>query len=626
MRNLIQYFFLICYLGSCVNKNDLPKDEHQDLVDYYQSKYQEHQRVDVLIAQTYIDSIYYVATQNDNKKGIGIAYLDKGLLENIKGNYQLALSFNKKSLKEFTHLKNDTLIAKALSAIGVNYWQLGANDKALSYLFQALKINDKYDLQNEIAENYNQISMVYQLKNEVKIAENFALKSLEIINKTTPVVSHISTYHNLANIYGMQGKYKEALQLDSIGLSYCNKLNNEFGEAMFYDNMANCYFFTNKFDTAIFYHQKAISIDSVFNNNKQLGDSYYNLGAIYEKLGNNTQAIECYTRSIKLCRNAGYMTGLKNVLETLGDLYFRNGNTNEGYQLLKQSIIVKDSIINESSEKKIAELQTLFETEKKKKQIIQQELKINRRNISLIILGTVFLISLFIYIILYNKNRLKQQKILQQELLKEEEKRTKAVLESEENERQRIARELHDGVGQLLSATKLNLSMLPTTDEDKLKLTLSILDDSIKEVRSISHNMVPDTLLKYGLVQAINVFTKQINQTQHIIFNFENNGFIENSLNNTEKLMLYRIIQEAINNTLKYANASTVSIQLSADEQEITVIIEDNGIGFDINEIQLKNGIGLRNMQIRTSYLKGKIEIDSTPKNGTTIIIEIPLT
>jgi two-component system NarL family sensor kinase len=248
----------------------------------------------------------------------------------------------------------------------------------------------------------------------------------------------------------------------------------------------------------------------------------------------------------------------------------------------------------------------------------------------LVVLLAALVLSFFLFRLFYYRYKFKQEQKLQQELVKEELKRSKAILESEENERQRLARELHDGVGQLLSASKLNLSSLTSnkcTPEEKLRLQQSMdtLDDSIKEIRYISHNMVPDVLLNFGFVRAVQDFISRVNQTNKLKIHFESNGFEESMLDNTGKLMLYRIIQESVNNTIKYAEATQISIQLSADTTEISLLMEDNGKGFDVDEAKQKGGIGLRNIQLRTDYLKGKLDIESSPKNGTTIIIEIPL-
>lgn len=621
-------FFFLCFLFmvSC-KQAPIPVNELHQQVDYFNRQFISYQKVDVQKAELYIDSLNLVSEKNNYALGIAISKLNHGIIEQLKGNYSIAIKEIELALEVFENENNDSLIARSYALMGSSYWQISDYGKAMQYFLDALKIYEQLNYKNEIASSYNSISMVYQSKYQLALAEEYAKKSFDMITTQKPNTSQLSIYHNMANIYGMQAKYSDALKMDSIGLVLCNQLNAQYSKSMFYDNMSNCYYYSNEFDKSIEYHSKAISIDSIFNNKKQLGDSYCNLGAVYEAKKETDNAIKYYLKSIENCKAADYKLGVKNAYQLLATLYSSIHQPELAYQALLNSISIKDSIINEKTENKIVELRTLYEMEKKQQQIIQQNLKISRRNILIGTLFVIFILSIFTYVLLINRYKLKQDKKLQIELFKEEEKRTLAILESEENERQRIARELHDGVGQLLSATKLNLSAVySNTSNLKILQSLNVLDESIKEIRNISHNLLPDVLLKYGLISAIDKFVQKINQTNQLNVQFECNGFEESSLNNTEKLMMYRIIQESVNNTIKYAHANEVMIQLSADEREISLMVQDNGKGFDIKNINTNSGIGFKNMQLRTEFLKGKIDIESSINNGTTIFIEIPLT
>lgn len=621
-------FFFLCFLFmvSC-KQAPIPVNELHQQVDYFNRQFISYQKVDIQKAELYIDSLNLVSEKNNYALGIAISKLNHGIIEQLKGNYSIAIKEIELALEVFENENNDSLIARSYALMGSSYWQISDYGKAMQYFLDALKIYEQLNYKNEIASSYNSISMVYQSKYQLALAEEYAKKSFDMITTQKPNTSQLSIYHNMANIYGMQAKYSDALKMDSIGLVLCNQLNAQYSKSMFYDNMSNCYYYSNEFDKSIEYHSKAISIDSIFNNKKQLGDSYCNLGAVYEAKKETDNAIKYYLKSIENCKAADYKLGVKNAYQLLATLYSSIHQPELAYQALLNSISIKDSIINEKTENKIVELRTLYEMEKKQQQIIQQNLKISRRNILIGTLFVIFILSIFTYVLLINRYKLKQDKKLQIELFKEEEKRTLAILESEENERQRIARELHDGVGQLLSATKLNLSAVySNTSNLKILQSLNVLDESIKEIRNISHNLLPDVLLKYGLISAIDKFVQKINQTNQLNVQFECNGFEESSLNNTEKLMMYRIIQESVNNTIKYAHANEVMIQLSADEREISLMVQDNGKGFDIKNINTNSGIGFKNMQLRTEFLKGKIDIESSINNGTTIFIEIPLT
>lgn len=623
----MRFIFLFCvFLFACNNSVHTTQD-YEKKIAYYNEQFSYYQRNSIDTAKLYIDSILNTSQQHQYKFGLALAKLNAGLLEQVQSNYHIAIQNNENALKEFTELNNDKYIAKSYASIGVNYWQLSEFDSAMHHFIEALKINEKLNLPNEIANCNNYISMVFQLKEQIDPAQKYADKAYNIIIKEKSDRSHIGIYHNLANLFGMQGKYAQALKMDSIGLLLCEKLNLAFSKSMFYDNIANCLYYSKDYKKALLYHQKAISIDSTFGNEKQMGDSYSNLASVYYSMNMPEEAIKYYEKSILLCKKTGYKVGLNNAYSALSKIYSANNNPTKAYEMLVSSMNYKDSILNEETERTIAELQTLYDTEKKQQQIVQQTLIISRRNIFIFTLFMLLLLAVITFYIINNRNKIRQERKLQEELVKEQEKRTLAILETEENERQRLARELHDGVGQLLAASKLQLNSIDTECENNanIKQSIVILDESIKEIRNISHNMVPDILIKTGLENAIRVLFARINQSKQIEIEMECNNFDEASINLTEKLMLYRIVQETVSNTLKYANATHFNLHLSADENEISLLMQDDGKGFDIQTIKQKNGIGLRNIQLRTDYLKGKLEIDSSTNNGTTTIIEIPL-
>jgi signal transduction histidine kinase len=208
---------------------------------------------------------------------------------------------------------------------------------------------------------------------------------------------------------------------------------------------------------------------------------------------------------------------------------------------------------------------------------------------------------------------------------------TKAILEAEEKERQRIAKDLHDSVGQMMSAAKLNLSAIeneiPFKDDMQKEAMLRIIklvDDSCKEVRAVSHNMMPNALLKAGLASAVREFINQIDQ-KIIKVNLHSEGLNDRLDINTETV-LYRVIQECVNNVIKHAHATQLDISLIRDEEGISTTIEDNGKGFDCTDPTKKNGLGLKNIKARVDYLKGTVDFDSAPGKGTLVAIHVPLT
>ena len=244
--------------------------------------------------------------------------------------------------------------------------------------------------------------------------------------------------------------------------------------------------------------------------------------------------------------------------------------------------------------------------------------------IGLLLLGIGLLYSA------YHRRKLRYENKLQETMIHEQNKATKAIIEAEENERQRIATDLHDGVGQTMTAAKMNLESLKgkinfasENDVQTFSNAMNLVVDSVGEVRSISHNMMPNSLLKNGLGKAVRNFLDNLNQ-QKLKVQLFTDGLNKPLESNTE-IFLYRIIQECVNNVLKHANASELNISILVDELMVDVTIEDNGRGFNPSQLSEKAGIGISNIQKRVQFLKGEIHWDSQVGQGTTVVINIPM-
>ena len=249
-----------------------------------------------------------------------------------------------------------------------------------------------------------------------------------------------------------------------------------------------------------------------------------------------------------------------------------------------------------------------------------------------------FSLILLISFLLYNRFRLTQKKERLEErqnllnrINQHQEALLNAIVNAQEEERKRIAGELHDGLGGLLSTVKVNLdnvknTYVPTKENDSKLLikSISLVDEVCSDLRTISHNMMPGVLVKLGLVAAVNDFVDKVGESNAFNINFETVG-LEERMDGTIEIVLYRVIQEAINNIIKHADAKSVNIQIVMHENNLTVMIEDDGKGFDIKNIREQNGIGLKNIESRVKYLNGSVVFDSTPGRGANVIIEIPI-
>lgn len=584
-------------------------------------------------------SIYFskqamkAAEENGYTMGQIQALQAMGRAYSSSGSYHLSQKYFSQALDMARKEKIDSLVNRSLFGIANCFWHLGNHAEALEYNFKGLQSGEKIRNIHNIASAKIGIGMIYQSQEKPQLAEQYISAALLDLNGSNYTGLQLNALHTLANVHGMQGKIKEAFALDQQGIALADKTNNQLAKSLFFDNMANCYLYGSPPDypKAIEYFKKTLAIDSAYDNKKQMSDSYKNLGTVYFARQDYVASIPYFQRGIELAQQAGFVQGEQQGYEALAKAYRLLNRNTEAYDVLRKSMRVKDSLINISSENRIAELQTFYETEKQKQTIELQESRLSKQQYVLI--GTVItaLLLALLGFSAYRRYRLKEKANLQAAIMKQQELSTKAVMEAEEEERQRIARDLHDGVGQMMSAAKMNLSAFESelhfnTPEQQLSFEriIGLVDDSCKEIRSVSHNMMPNALLKNSLAAAVRDFIDKIDK-KTLQVHLYTEGLDERIDANIETVF-YRVIQECVNNVIKHAGANVLDISVIRDADGISATIEDNGKGFNTADTTRFEGIGLKNILTRVDYLKGTVDFDSTPGKGTLVAIHVPLT
>ena len=202
-----------------------------------------------------------------------------------------------------------------------------------------------------------------------------------------------------------------------------------------------------------------------------------------------------------------------------------------------------------------------------------------------------------------------------------------AEITMQENERRRIANDLHDSIGPMLSSVKLNINSIEvkdSVDEEIVQKAGRHLDDIIKNMRQISHNLLPNTLERKGLIEALKEFTDSINDSKHIKIHLQ--LVHELSIGKEKEIHLFRIIQEIVQNTLKHAKAKNLQIGIGQENEHVLILTMDDGVGFDTENAKGKStGLGMKSLETRTEILNGKLVLESKPGKGTNYFIKIPI-
>jgi len=294
----------------------------------------------------------------------------------------------------------------------------------------------------------------------------------------------------------------------------------------------------------------------------------------------------------------------------------------------------------------VSEYENRFQAAEKEKQLAianaenesQKAQKERIRNISYGLTG--FLILGVIIALLIHRNTKRKQRIAEQEkeleiqktekILKEKEIETiNAMVSGQEKERQRLAGELHDNLGSTLATVRMQVENLERNLEkvDNPKALLSktntLINEAYEKVRTISHEKNAGMLAKDGLLPALRKLARSVSNN-NLSVQIQDFG-LENRFSNESEITIFRIIQELVTNALKHANASEISIALTQHESELNIMVEDNGQGFKVGKLVSNEGMGLGSIERRVEHLEGSMEVDSSPGNGTNVIIDIPL-
>lgn len=311
--------------------------------------------------------------------------------------------------------------------------------------------------------------------------------------------------------------------------------------------------------------------------------------------------------------------------QMLARLYSQKGLADSTYRTFADLLVLKDSLNSKTMRDEVADLRTKYGTKQKEDEnlkltlantqkdlsILEEKQKNQTLIIALVLVGFAGLMA-FGFIAWRNQKR----------TLEKERAIFKAQAEGEEKERIRIAQELHDGLGQMLSVTRLNVNALESSIEQEdaplLQNSLHLIDNAVTEVRNISHALMPSALIQLGLVSAIEQLQEKINKVGKIKLEFDHTKYTAKLSQSTE-VTVYRIIQEATNNMIKHAEASMIQLSLTSNGNQILLKISDNGKGFDTKLIHQSKGIGWKNIASRAQHLNGKLEIKSSQGKGTEI-------
>lgn len=594
------------------------------------------------------------------------------------------LQYARLTLKEAQRLKNDTLVSEGFNAMAIAFYLNSEHDSALQYNFKALDIRKKLNDDNGQASSLSKIGTIYIDQGKYTESIEIFLRLLRIFEKNGNHARKAATLTNLVNAYLYLKDMEKSGRYNRLSLEMVPQLQDRLIIARIYGNAGSYFEKTNHYDSALIYSNKALDIFLANNSLSEVSSVYNNMGIVYSRQGNLAKALEQYQKAYDISKkienyydmayygaNAAfilikldrlpeaekYLLEARSLAEehkylfiqrmvygSLSNLKEKQGKTAEALKFHKLYVTAKDSLLNAQKSRAIEEMEARYqnekhlsanralEIEKKNEQIKRQKAETANANktkyIFVLALGSV--VVLLLVLVFYQYRQRRQREIYNRQILFEKEQGVKAVLTATEEERKRIAKDLHDGIGQQMGGLKLAWQSISgeiyhTNPEQFAQLTkiTAVLDDTSKEIRNISHRMMPRVLTEMGLKEAIDDMLRKTLELSPIEYQFESFGIDRERFEERIEISLYRICQELVNNVIKHSNARSMSVQLILKDPYLVLIVEDDGQGFDAS--QKKGGIGLMNIHTRVDTVNGRINYEASEGSGTTATVRVPI-
>ncbi|MBX2967281.1 MAG: hypothetical protein KF845_14140 [Cyclobacteriaceae bacterium] len=636
--------------------------------------------------QSYLDSLYAIAFKSvpDSNSVKTFTLMQRYYFE--RGQYDSALKYARLAAPVAERLKDVRTLAHVYYRLGMTYTNKTDYDNARHYLEAAQNLIPQLNDTALQVNIYNAYALLSNYQSDYNTAVEYLLKEAELINSS----SSMEIKQMLPQVYGNIGhnligekQYEKGIEYEKKALLIKGYPSEARYRVMLHLDIFDAYIRLGNDQTAKAHLDSAIQLNAPLENSVLSSMVFNNQAYYFRYVEDYDNALQAYHEAYQLCAETGNEYLKSQMGNNIAEMYFQAGRYDEAfrfaleandigkrlkeynvaaasYSTLKQLASKKadykkaleyatlsqqyaDSATNKETQKTVLSLEAKYQHQKKEKEIAaltiantQKEMELVKRNRLLVVGGISALAVVLVLTLLYKNSRQKQEiaereQALQQEKIQHLERQQQIVslqsmVNGQEAERTRIARDLHDGLGGLFSTIKMYFSTLQH-DEPSLKQkelfqkSYSMVDSASEEVRRIAHNMMPEVLMKMGLVNALKDLCANITAGKLLKVSLEVHG-MDNRLNTTTEVMLFRIVQELLNNIIKHAQATEAIIQFIQEDQRLSVIVEDNGRGFNTQEADENKHAGMEAIQSRVAYLNGKLNIDSQKGLGTTVMMD----
>lgn len=550
--------------------------------------------------------------------------------------YDSTIKTLQESLSLYRKLGKESDMAGIESRIGTAYLGISLYDSALFYVSNGLEKNQLLGNDSRANRGLGDMFIVYFYKAEYEQALDYIRQHVQKSIQLGDTAILPQAYLNLAATFYRLNEHDSSKKYHFQSLEWAKINGRNMDIAYSYLNLGEIYSNENQLDSAVYYLKRSQDLFQELNFRTGLNSNSLNLAKVLLKKNQYDEALSLVKNSIQMSEEAADLALLRDALDIKLVIDKKRNSYEKALGTLERINQIQDSLDNQLNKASMDELITKYETRELAQKVEIQDAKLSeqiaiiQRNRIVVILSFVALTFLILIGLLWRNRLEKKQKLrLQEAKLAQQEAEIKATISSQEKERTRFARDLHDGFGQMISVLNLNLKSLeenpkPVERQKVFDTSSEVISNMYDELKSICFDLMPQTLINQGLKEALIEFSNRLNTSNQI--KVEVNVFgLEQRLLEVQEISLYRICQEWVNNIMKYSDASELTLQITRDEMEITLIIEDNGSGFDRSLLTMGKGNGWKNLNSRSNLIKGQLELETMPgKKGNSLIINAP--
>lgn len=593
-------------------------------------------RSDLSKSRKYLDECVALRNQVDDT-GKAYTYLAEGMYLNAAGKIDSGMLLLEKAKKYAEATNAHHALLKLYSALSYTYISSGKAEKGLESLYKGLEVIEVFPDQEMEMRLRTNVTWAYLELKQYRNGIDFGLKNIKLMQGSRYEWIALYTFNNMAVCYGALGMLDSARFFVGKGAELAERNKDMQALANSHFILGTIYSNAGEYKLALEQYETGRPIRQKVGNPLFIVSDLYTMADLYHKTGQYKKGVEVASEALKLVEAYDLTLKYENTYLSLARNYEGLKDFANASKYYKLYASAKDTAYTNANATAIAEMQARYETEKNEKLLALQKVEIVEKDAKIqetyfvIVFLVITLITLTLLFSLIRSRMLRRQLILQQEKeVQVREAHIQATIQSQERERKRFAQDLHDGMGQLISALRLTMHSVNKTSSIEERVGVSekgekILNAMHDEIRGIAFNLMPQTLVKHGLVPALKEMCERLNSGD---IRIQLSSYdLPDRMDEVFEVSLYRVIQEWVNNVIKYSGAKNIQLQLTGYEDECNIVIEDDGRGFNPLNLENSKGNGWRNIKSRLNLIKASIEIDSREGlTGTTTIIKLPVT